>query len=421
VPVAVTEHAPATQELRPAEQPAVDPATMRRLADLLVGFGANVQPGQILAITTEPGKEALTREIAASAYRAGAKFVDPWYFDLHVKRARLLYSREEDLSFVPSWYGQRLEQLAEQRCARIALTGPSSPGLFQDIDPRRAGRDQLPMLKEGARIVNERTTNWCGAPCPTPGWARLVFPDMEPNAAYARLWEELLHVLRLDLDDPVAAWGERADRLEAIAAQLTDRRFDAVRFRGPGTDLTVGLLPSSAWLAARFETVDGIVHMPNLPTEEIFTTPDPLRVDGEVRSTKPLYVGGSIVEGLRVRFEGGRAVQIDADSNAEVLRAYAERDEGASFLGEVALVDGEGRIGPLGTVFYDTLLDENAASHIALGSAYSFGVDDDADHARINRSAIHVDFMIGGEDVDVDGLTVDGAAVPVLRRGAWQI
>jgi aminopeptidase len=391
------------------------------MAELIVRQGANVQPGQIVAITSEPGKEPLTRELAAAAYRAGAKFVDVWYFDLHVKRARLLHAREEDLPYVPPWYGQRLEQLGELRCARIALTGPVEPGLLADVDPVRAGRDQLPFLREGARIVNERTTNWCGTPCPTPGWAALVHPELEPAAAEAKLWEEILHVLRLDDDDPAARWDERATFLEAVAVRLTDRRFDAVRFRGPGTDLTVGLLPSSTWLAARFTTVDGIVHLPNLPTEEVFTSPDPTRVDGEVRSTKPLLVGGSIVRGLRVRFEGGRAVAIDADEGAGVLRTYAARDEGAARLGEVALVDNEGRIGPLGTTFYDTLLDENAASHIALGSAYAFGVADGPDQQRINQSAIHVDFMIGGDDVDVDGLTAAGDEVPVLRGGSWQL
>jgi aminopeptidase len=209
--------------------------------------------------------------------------------------------------------------------------------------------------------------------------------------------------------------------LVGAAQRVSARRFDALRFTGPGTDLTVGLLPSSRFMAARFSTVDGIEHMPNLPTEEIFTTPDPQRVDGHVRSTKPLVVGGTIIRGLRVEFSGGVATSIEADSGGDVLAAYARRDDGAARLGEVALVDGEGRIGPLDTVFYDTLLDENAASHIALGSAYGFTVDDDADRERANSSAIHVDFMIGGPDVDVDGLTAAGDAVPVLRGGAWQV
>jgi aminopeptidase len=396
------------------------PGTLERFAELIVRFGANVQPGQVVAVGTEPGKEELTRAIAAEAYRAGARFVDVASFDLHVKRARLLHAAEDTLDYVPPWYGQRALALGEARAARVALTGPVAPGLLDDVDPARAGRDQLPFLKEAAQIVNERTTNWTAAPCPTPAWAGLVHPDLDPDAALDRLWEQVLHVCRLDEEDPVAAWRGRADRLVAVAARLSAVRLSALRFTGPGTNLTVGLLPSSRWMAARFETVGGIVHMPNLPSEEVFTAPDPQRVDGEVRSTTPLVVGGTTVRGLRVRFEGGRAVAIDADEGAGVLRGYAERDEGAARLGEVALVDGEGRIGPLGTVFYDTLLDENAASHVALGSAYEFTAGE-GDHPRLNRSAIHVDFMIGGPGVDVDGVRDGGEAIPVLRGGAWQV
>jgi aminopeptidase len=391
-----------------------------RLAELAVRFGANVQRGQIVAIGTEPGKEELTRALAVQAYKAGARFVDVASFDLHIKRARILHAEEDTLDYVPHWYGERLLALGEERAARIGLTGPVEPGLLNDLDPARAGRDQLPFLKEAAKVVNERTTNWTAIPCPTQAWAELVFPDLAPAEALERLWKEILHVMRLDEDDPVAVWSERADTLVGAAERLTERRFDALHFTGPGTDLRVGLLPTSSWMAARFSTADGIEHMPNLPTEEVFTTPDPQRVDGTVTSTKPLVVGGTIVRGLRVRFEAGRAVEIDADENAGVLRRYAERDPGASRLGEVALVDGEGRIGPLGTVFYDTLLDENAASHIALGSAYAFTVGEE-DLDKINDSAVHIDFMIGGPGVDVDGIAADGSSVPVLHGGAWRI
>lgn len=394
--------------------------TFERLADLIVGMGANVQDGQIVAISTAPGREELTRALAAAAYRAGAKFVDPWYFDYAVKRERLLHGKPEDLDFVPDWYSHRLLELSRLRCARISLTGATDPDLFAGIDPELAGRDQLPWLKEGGRVVNDRTTNWCGFPCPTPEWARLVHPELPAEAAHERLWEQILHVLRLDEDDPRAAWARRVQELVRSATTLTERRFDAIRLRGEGTDLTVGLFGGSRWLAARFETVDGIVHMPNLPTEEVFTTPDPERTEGHVTSTKPLFLAGSIVTGLRVEFAGGRVTKIDADENAEVLRAYAARDDGASRLGELALVDGQGRIGPLDTVFYDTLLDENAASHIALGSAYTFAVEGD-DVERANRSAIHVDFMIGSPAMEVDGLTTGGEVVPVLRGGVWHV
>ncbi|WP_205699603.1 aminopeptidase [Conexibacter sp. SYSU D00693] len=393
---------------------------LERFADLTVGFAANVQRGQIVSIGSELGKEPLTRAIAASAYRAGARFVDVSYFDLHVKRARIEHADEDTLDFVPSWYGERVLELGRQRCSRIALTGPSFPGLLDDLDPARAGRDQLPALKEVGQVVNERTSNWTAIPCPTAGWAQLVHPDLEPEEALAKLWQEVLHVCRLDEDDPIAAWEARGETLVTAASKLSQRRFDALRFTGPGTDLTVGLLPTSNFLAARFETVDGVVHRPNLPSEEVFSAPDPARVDGVVRATKPLVVGGSIIKGLEVEFAEGRITRIDADENAEVLRGYAARDEGASRLGEVALVDGEGRIGALDTVFFDTLLDENAASHIAIGQAYAMCVEGE-DVDRINQSQIHVDFMIGSPEVRVDGLQADGSSAPVLVDGAWQV
>lgn len=404
-----------------AEAHGMDEQTLTRYADLVVEFGANVQPDQIVAVGAEIGKEHLARAIAASAYRAGAKFVDVQYFDLHVKRARIEFAREDSLSFVPSWYGDRILELGEQRCARVGLTGPAAPGLLDDLDPGRVGKDPLPFLKESGQVVNERTTNWTAVPCPTVAWACLVHPDLDPAEAYAKLCEQIVHVCRLDEDDPIAVWTERADVLVGTAARMTETAFDSLHFTGPGTDLTVGLLPTSTWMAARFQTIDGIVHMPNLPSEEIFTAPDPERVDGVVRSTKPLVVGGSIIRGLEVEFRGGRAVRIDAQENAEVLRGFAARDDGACRLGEVALVDGDGRIGALDTVFFDTLLDENAASHIAIGSAYQFTAGE-ADRHRLNQSQIHIDFMIGGPGVDVHAVPRGGGAeVPVLIDGAWKL
>ncbi len=399
----------------------MDRATLERFADLIVGFAANVQPDQIVAIGAEPGKEQMARAIAASAYRAGAKFVDVSYFDLMVKRARLEHAAEETLDFVPSWYGERILELGRQRCARIGLTGPAMPGVLDDLDPARTGRDQLPSLKEGAKVVNDRTTNWTAVPCPTPAWAQLVHPDLAQDEAYAKLVAEILHVCRLDEQDPIAAWKVRMDTLTDVREKLNARRLDAVRFVVPGTDLTVGLLPSSTWLSAGdFTTIDGIVHMPNLPSEEVFSCPDPQRTDGVVRSTKPLVVSGSIIRGLEVEFRDGKAVRIDAEEGGDVLRGYAARDEGASRLGEVALVDRDGRIGPLETVFFDTLLDENAASHIAIGQAYAFTAGEE-DRDRINSSAIHIDFMIGGPGVDTYAIDRDGNESPLLVGGEWKV
>jgi aminopeptidase len=391
------------------------------LAELAVRLGANVQPGQIVSISSEPGKEELTRAIADAAYRAGAKYVDLSVFDLHIKRSRLLHADRETLGYVPPWIGERTLALGDARAARISLSGPVAPHALDDVDPELIGLDMLPRIPESMTVVNDRTTNWSIVPAPTRDWAILVHPRLEPAAALERLWAEIAHVCRLDEPDPGRAWQERFDELVQVAEALTARRFDAIHLEGSGTDLRVGLLASSHWLAAGMETVDGIVHHPNLPSEEVFTTPDPERVDGTVTATKPLFTSGTTVSGLRVAFQGGRAVRIDAEEGAEVVRGLAARDDGATRLGELALVDREGRIGPLGTVFYDTLLDENAASHIALGAGYQAGVDDDADRPRVNTSQLHIDFMIGSEQVAVTGVDRDGTRVPLLRDGRWQI
>ena len=393
----------------------------RRLADLIVGLGANVQPGQLVGVTSYVGKEALTREIARAAYERGARYVDVLYFDQWVKRERLLHGDPGTLDYIPQWTRDRLLHLSDEHAARISLSGPQAPRALAGIPADRSGRDLLPYLPEVGKVVNLRTTNWCVAPAPTPDWAEAVYPDLPRDEAYDRLWEAIAHVCRLDAEDPAAAWRVRMETVKQGARAMTDRHFDAIRLHGPGTDLTVGLFPSSVWHAAGFTTVDGVEHFPNLPSEETFTTPDPLRVDGHVTATMPLELFGTVIDGIRVEFAGGRAVKIDAADNADALRSACAKDDGGTRLGEIALVDGGGRIGPLETVFFDTLLDENAASHIALGSGYSVAVADDADKARVNASEIHIDFMIGSPELDVDGITASGEQVPVLRGGAWQI
>jgi aminopeptidase len=391
-----------------------------KLAELAV-FGANVQPGQLLAVTSYLGKEDITRRIARKAYERGAKYVDVLYFDQWLKRERIANAAEETLDYVPPWMRERLYHLSDEHAARISLSGPHAPRALEGLDPGRAGRDLLPYLPETGEVVNRMTTSWNIVPVPTRAWAELVYPELEGDEAFERLWEDVAHICRLEADDPTVAWAQRSAELKANAQRLTDRSFDALRLHGPGTDLTIGLFPSGHWAAGDLETVDGRRHSPNIPTEELFGTPDPERVDGYVSATMPLELSGSIIEGIRVEFEGGRAVRIDADSGADALRAVASRDDGASRLGEIALVDGAGRIGPLGRVFYDTLIDENAASHIALGGGYDHPVDDPAEKKRINQSVIHVDFMIGSPELAVDGLTRDGEVVPVLREGAWQV
>jgi aminopeptidase len=389
------------------------------LARLAVGVGANVASGQAVTVNAKLGQEPLVRAIAAAAYDAGAHQVEVVYGDPYVQKARLEHAPADALGSVLPWVREKPLRLAEIQGALITLSGPVAPGLLDDVDPSRIGRDAV-ALKEGMLVLTRRALNWTIVPGPNAAWARLVHPELDEPEALERLWTEIAHVCRLDEPDPVTAWRERSDELAGAAARLDGARLDSLHFSGPGTELTVGLLPGVRWNGGAFETAWGRCHLPNLPTEEVFTSPDPERTEGHVTSTKPLLVSGRGIKGLHVRFEAGRAVKIDADEGAGLLRELTARDPDANRLGEVALVDGSGRIGPTGTVFHDTLLDENAASHIAFGAGFTqLAEGDEAAAARINESAVHTDFMIGGPDVDVTGRTADGREVPVLTRGRW--
>jgi aminopeptidase len=399
----------------------VDRELLTRYARLIVEVGANVQEGQIVWVVADLSAAPLVEAVAAAAYDRGAVFVDPWYFDPYVKRARLEHADPATLDVVPPWYGERLLALGESHGARISITPQVPPGLLAGIDPAIAGRDALPAHRENFQVINARTTSWTVVPWASAEWAQTVFPGLGPDEAVARLWEKLVYVLRLDEPDPLDAWRTRLQELHDAGRRIDERRFDALRFEGPGTDLTVGLLPTSRFSAETpgMQTVDGVVHAPNLPTEEVGSTPDPLRVDGVVSATKPLDVEGALVTDLVVRFEQGCAVSIEG-RNAGALRSRTAVDDAASRLGEVALVDGSGRIAKTETVFFNTLLDENAASHLAFGNAYAISVGPE-DRDRINKSQVHIDFMIGGDDVDVTGLAADGSPTPVLRGGVWQL
>ena len=396
-----------------------------RLAELAVDFGANLQPGQLLFVQAEPAHAPLVRAVAAAAYQRGATFVD-------VVLLRPVGQARPDRSTPTRGHARvraAVVRRAHPRARRAALRAASgsraavAPGLFDDLDPARAGRDLLPRLKETGTIVNDRTTNWTIVPYPTSAWATQVHPELD-GEALAKLTDELAHVLRLDEPDPVAAWHTRfrdtnSRRRAPDGAALRRAALPRPRHRPHHRPAS----RARRWAAATFETVDGIEHMPNLPTEEVFTTPDPQRVDGHVTATKPLvFADGSVVRGLRVRFEGGRAVQIDADEGVENIRARVAKDEGGSFLGEVALVDREGRIGPLDVVFYDTLLDENAASHIALGQRLRLrrrrrGRQGPRQHER-DPHRLHDRRRRRGRD---RGHDETGTRCRVLRGGAWQI
>jgi len=394
--------------------------TLAQLADLVVEFGANVQPGQQVVIQSEPGKEPLTRAVADRAYRAGAAFVHVVYGDPYVQRSRILHGSDEALGYEPEWTVAMAREMGEKRGCRIALSGATAPGLLAGLDAERIGRDRPPAAREWMRILGESTVNWSIIPCPNPGWAKQVYPDADPQEALDELWRHVIHVCRLDEADPVAAWNSRMADMDRAATALTEHRFDALRIRGNGTDVTIGLLPGSLWQAASLARDDGLIFHPNLPTEEVFTTPDPTRTEGVVAASMPLELSGTTVSDFQVRFEAGRVVGIEGGTGTEALQAYANRDEGAARLGEIALVDGGGRIGPLKTVFHDTLLDENAASHMAIGQGFDWAVEPQ-DRERINRSEIHVDFMWGAPGIEVHGVTAAGDEQPVLIDGAWRI
>ena len=390
-------------------------------ARLAVRVGVNVQPGQRLAINCLVEHAPLARAAAREAYGAGARYVDVLYSDQHVRRPHIEYASDEALGWSPPWLVKRLDDLGEDGGAMLAITGNPEPELFADLDGGRVARARMRELSEASLRLTDGRCNWSIVAFPNEGWARTVFgePDVD------RLWQAVATAVRLDEPDPVEAWQRHIADLAGRAAILNERSFDALRYRGPGTDLTVGLLPGSVWTAALDES-QGIEHVANMPTEEVFTAPDARRVDGTVRATYPLQLQGTIVRGLEFRFAGGRAVEVRADEGEDLMRTHIAIDDGAARLGEVALVDGSSRVGRSGIVFYDTLFDENAASHIAVGTAIlstvagALELAPEARHEQgINHSSIHTDFMIGSPDLLVAGVTATGEEVAVLDGGSW--
>ena len=399
-----------------------------RLAQVAVHSGLGLAPGQQLVITATLDAVPLARRITEHAYKAGASLVTVLYTDEEATLLRFRYGTDASFDAAPSWLYEGMAQAFRNNAARLAIAG-SDPGLLSREDPEkvsRANRANSMAYRPALELIVRHKINWCIVSYATPAWAGSVFPELPPAEAQARLWDAIFAASRADRSDPVAAWKEHDAKLHARAAQLNDRRYSALHFRGPGTDLRVGLADDHLWLGGGTTAHNGRYCIPNMPTDEVFTTPHKDRVEGKVTSTKPLSYQGTMIEGISVKFQGGKIVEAHASKGEQVLQKMIETDEGARRLGEVSLVPHSSPIAASGLLFNNTLFDENAACHIALGQAYSSCLKDGdsmtpeqlAAHGA-NSSLIHVDWMIGSSHIDVDGIGAAGAAEPVMRAGEW--
>ena len=399
-----------------------------RYAELIVKIGLNLQPGQRLLIRAPIDAAPLVRRVAAQAYDLGARLVETIYNDPQLLLTRHRHAPADSFSEHSEWWVKAGLEYVENGHATLSIVG-QDPDLLKGIDPARLAAVQRAEGRAAAplsRLISADAVNWCVVGYATPAWAARVFPDLSPDEAQTRLWDAIFHTVRLDAPDPVAAWNDHLAELAARTAFLNERQYNALRFTGPGTDLTVGLPFNHRWLGGAAPAANGVTNVANVPTEEVFTAPHRGRVEGTVRATMPLSYMGNLVENFSLTFRDGRVVDVQAEKGTDLLRRLIETDEGAARLGEVALVPAGSPIARAGTLFYNTLYDENAASHIALGRAYRNCIEgceglEDEDFAAMggNSSTTHVDFMIGAADIDVDGLLDDGSPEPLMRAGEW--
>ena len=399
-----------------------------RLAETAVRIGLGLAPGQDLVMTATLDALPLARRITEHAYKAGAGLVTALFTDEESSRLRFRYGSDAAFDTAASWLYEGMAQAFRKGAARLAIAG-NDPSLLSKEDPDKVSRVNRAMSKAyrpALELIVRHDINWTIVACATPPWAATVFPGLPKDEALSRLWEAIFAASRAGKPDPVAAWKEHDANLHARAGRMNKKRYAALYFRAPGTDLRVGLADDHLWLGGGTTAQNGRYCIPNIPTEEIFTTPHKDRVEGQVTSTKPLSYQGAMIEGISVRFEAGRIVEAHAAKGERVLQQMIDTDDGGRRLGEVAMVPHSSPIASSGLLFNNTLFDENAACHIALGQAYSTCLKDgdtltpEQLAARgANTSLIHVDWMIGSNRIDVDGVSAAGVAEPVMRAGEW--
>jgi aminopeptidase len=397
-------------------------------AQLTVHQGVALTPGQELLIAAEIDQTPLVRLIAKEAYKAGAKNVEVLWSDPEITLTRYKEGSDEAMVYVPAWLYDGITNAHRQNAARLGIAS-SDPGLLAGISPDKVATQmqaQSAAKKEMSELITSSAFNWCVIGAASPRWATKVFPGLAEEEAVAKLWDAIFLTSRIHEEDPIAAWIKHSEQLEQRVNQLNELKLDALHFRGPGTDLRVGLVENHLWAGGRGRSTNGITCSPNIPTEEVFTIPHRARVDGTVSSTKPLSLRGQLIDGIKVEFKDGQVTEMTASQGQDTLQRLLDTDEGARRLGEVALVPNSSLVSKAGILFYNTLYDENAASHIALGacygenlSAYESLSEDERLAAGANDSMIHVDWMIGSADVDVDGLLPNGSATPLMRSGEW--
>lgn len=397
-------------------------------AELLVRVGVNVQPGQKLLVRASTESAPLVRKVAEIAYRIGSPLVDVHWNDDGVTRARFLHGPEGSFSTISEWRAKAMIQLAEEGAASLAITS-DDPDMLAGTDPDRFStylKAWRPATKPYSDLAMNDRIAWSVAAAAAPAWAKRVFPDLPEADAVAKLWDAIFAATRIDEANPVGAWRSHTDGLKAMKQRLNEQRFAALRFRAPGTDLRVGLADGHVWDGGVSRTPDGTEFVANMPTEEVFTAPHRAKVDGVVRASMPLAYNGTIIDDFALTFEAGRVVKATAGTGQKALDNILDTDDGSRRLGEVALVPASSPIAKTGLLFLETLFDENAACHIALGKAYGLtvrGSDDMTPEQRaevgMNESLSHVDFMIGSSEMDVDGERADGQRVPLMRAGEW--